>query len=148
MRSNTGGTIHYKKRPLVEIRQQLRQTMTVMRKLKLLCSSNATSTRFKVTVADAVLRAKLFYGLESIQFTGQSVKKLDTFQQKVLRSILGVKPTHLDRAMKNVKVLELCNQLMCPPKTSPATQSADPAAPSQDQEAQTSDPDQTVLAVL
>ena len=53
--------------------------------------------RFKLIVYDAVIRAKLMYGMESLQlnkeYTEHLKGKLDTFQLKGLRQILKLSTT-------------------------------------------------------
>ena len=51
------------------------------------------SLRFKLGVYDAVIRSKLVNGLESVQVNDALKKKIDTFQLKGLRQILGLKTT-------------------------------------------------------
>ena len=66
-------------------------------------------TRFKIQVYDAVVRAKLVYGLETIQLPKFLVSKLHTFQLKGLRKILKLKTTFVDRTNTNTKVFDMAN---------------------------------------
>ena len=60
-------------------------------------------------MADAVLRAKLLYGLESAQLNPAVVRRLETFQLKVLRKILKMDTTYIDRANTNETVFKNAN---------------------------------------
>ena len=48
----------------------------------------------------------MLYGLESLQMTEADCRRLDAFQQRGLRRILGIPPSHLDRTATNQTVLE------------------------------------------
>ena len=51
----------------------------------------------KVYTADAILRAKLLYGLESSQLIPSVAKRMETLQLKVLRKIFRLNTTFIDR---------------------------------------------------
>ena len=59
---------------------------------------------------NAVVTSKFAYGLETLQFTDKSLNKMNTFQLKGLRKILGVQPTFIDRTQTNARVLALANK--------------------------------------
>jgi hypothetical protein len=56
-----------------------------MKKLDLPWRNSDSPTQVKVYKADAVLRSKLLYGLESAQLIPSVLKKLETSQFKLLR---------------------------------------------------------------
>ncbi len=58
-----------------------------MEKLEEFWKHTDTSLRFKLIVYDAVVRAKLIYGLESAQLNQDHKRHIDTFQRKGLRKI-------------------------------------------------------------
>ena len=68
-----------------EISKSFAITMATMKKLDLFWRHSDCPTHVKVHVADAVLRSKLLYGLESAQLIPSVLKQLETFQLKVLR---------------------------------------------------------------
>ena len=68
-----------------DISKRFAATMATMKKLDLFWRHSGCPTHVKVHVADAVLRSKLLYGLESAQLIPSVLKKLETFQLKVLR---------------------------------------------------------------
>ena len=62
--------------------------MATLKKLDMFWKHSECPRKFKLLVQDAVIRAKLFYGLESAEQTETEQRKLDTFQLKGLRKIL------------------------------------------------------------
>jgi hypothetical protein len=75
-------------------------------------NNNDRDKRWKLIVLDSVIRAKLLYGLESLQLTDAKLKKLDTFQYRAIRKILGVPSTYIDRTFSNVKLLQIANDII------------------------------------
>ena len=65
------------------------------------------SIRVKLSVYDAVIRSKLMYGLETTALNSSCLKRLDAFQMKGLRKIVGAKSTYIDRSAANAKVMEM-----------------------------------------
>ena len=63
---------------------------------------------------DVVIRSKLVYGLEVVQIPDALKKKLDAFQLKGLRKILGYVTTFVDRANTNKKIFEDVNAIANP----------------------------------
>ena len=55
------------------------------KKLDLFWRHSPCSKAIEVQTADAVLRSKLLYGIESTQLIPSMLKRLETFQLKVLR---------------------------------------------------------------
>ena len=64
----------------------------------------------EIHVAEAVLRAKLLYGLESAQLIPSVLKRLETFQLKVLRKILKLDTTYVNRENTNETVFRQANE--------------------------------------
>ena len=67
---------------------------------------SSAKPKWKLLVFNAIAGANILYGLESLQLTPADLKRLDAFQQRGLRRILGFLPTHLDRTATNQRVLE------------------------------------------
>ena len=86
--------------------------MATMKKLDLFWRHSDCPTHVKVYTADAVLRTKLLYGLESAQLIPSVLKKLETFQLKVLRKILKLDTTYINRTNSNAHVFHRINSLM------------------------------------
>ena len=64
------------------------------------------STKFKILVYDAMIKSKLTYGLDTIELTAAMQKRLNAFQIKGLRKILGLKHVYYDRRNTNEYVLK------------------------------------------
>jgi hypothetical protein len=75
-------------------------------------SDNDRDKRWKLIVFDSVIRAKLPYGLEGLQLTDARLKRIDSFQYKAIRKILGVPSTYIDRTFSNQKLLQLANDIV------------------------------------
>ena len=75
----------YKSTNREELGKRFANTMATMKKLDTFWRHSNCDTAIKIHVADAVLRSKLLYGLESAQLIPSIAKKLDTFQLKALR---------------------------------------------------------------
>ena len=72
----------------------------------------ACSTKWKLQVYDAIIRNKLLYGLETVHLTQSLPKKVNVFQLRGLRKILGLSTTFINRANTNESVLQKANDVM------------------------------------
>ena len=61
----------------------------------------------KLRIFESLVESKLLYSLNSICLTQAQEKKLDGFQARCLRAIIGVKPSYISR-VSNKEVLEKC----------------------------------------
>ena len=91
-----------------EIQNRITATWATLRKLDLLWGNSNASIKWKIRVYDAVIVAKVLYGLESIPLTKADGRKLDAFQMKGLRKILKIKNPYWSR-VSNEKLLEMTN---------------------------------------
>jgi hypothetical protein len=105
-----GGKVYnngdYKK----EIANRIKNTWYTVKQLDLLWRKAPVSLKWKLRVYDAVIVAKVLYGLEAIPFTERDCAKLDAFQYRGLRKILQIKHPYWSR-VKNETVLQTANQL-------------------------------------
>ncbi len=69
---------------------------------------------WRVTTFDAVVRAKLVYGLEVVRLPQNLMNKLNALQLKGLRKILHMDTTYGNRANSNIKVFETANTFKNP----------------------------------
>ena len=83
-----------------EINKRFSNTMITMKKLDIFWRHSNCDTAVKIHAADAVLRAKLLYGLESSQLIPSVIRRIETFQLKVLRKILRMDTTYIHRPRK------------------------------------------------
>ena len=91
-----------------EIQHRITATWATLRKLDLLWGKSTASIKWKTRVYDAVIVAKLMYGLASIPLTKADGRKNDAFQSKGLRKILHIKSPYWSR-VSNKKLLERAN---------------------------------------
>ena len=63
---------------------------------------------------DCTYSSKSQYGLETLQLTEAMSKKLDTFQLKGLRQILGLETTFINRVNSNKQVFEVASSIAYP----------------------------------
>ena len=82
--------------------------------MKLFWQKANTTIRWKLQVLNAIVRSKLLYGLERIQLTKADISRLNAFQNKALRRILGKPPTFLDRQATSESIYrEIRDQHRC-----------------------------------
>eukprot|EP00975_Prorocentrum_lima_P013635 2900279-Prorocentrum_lima.AAC.1 len=75
--------------------------MATWKRLKVFWLRSDCPRKFKLQVYHAVVRAKLMYGLESLQLTSTHRNTLDVFYLKGLRQILGMQTTFVNRHNTN-----------------------------------------------
>ena len=73
--------------------------------------SNCTM-KHKLMVMQAVLFAKILFGLESAELTVGALRSLDTFHMKCLRKILKMKTTFVERTNTNEEVYRRASELL------------------------------------
>jgi hypothetical protein len=96
--------------PNVELAERIAACMAVFNKLHLFWRHSDCSVRLKIQAYDAIIRAKLMYGLESIVFNDTHLRKLDTFHLKGLRKILKLPTTFINREYTNAFVYSEANR--------------------------------------
>ena len=88
-----------------DLNARISSTLATITALKFFWTSS-TKPKWKLLVFNAIAGSKILYGLESLQLSTADLNRLDAFQQRGLRRILGYLPTHLDRTATNQKVLD------------------------------------------
>ena len=83
-----------------------------MKKSDLFWRHSDCPVHIKVYTADAVLRSKLLYGIESAQLIPSVFKTFETFQIKVLRKILKIDTTYINRVNSNISIFNRINTMM------------------------------------
>lgn len=95
-----------------EISKRISETTITWRKLGIFFKRSNATQRFKLTVYNAVVRAKLMYGLESAQLTAKHKKRLDVFQRRGLRQITKMKSTAWNRENDNEHLMRTANNMV------------------------------------
>ena len=73
-----------------EINHKMSQTLRTWFKLETFWKAVDCTTKWKLQVYDAVIRNKLLYGLETVHLTQSLQRKVNAFQLRGLRKILGL----------------------------------------------------------
>jgi len=84
-----------------EVTKRKADSMAMLNRLHISFRDGDSSTKRKLQVYNAVIRAKLMYGLESIMLNQSVLKALDAFQLKGLLTILKVTTAFINRAHTN-----------------------------------------------
>ena len=79
-----------------EISNKISGCFATLNKLNFFWSKSNCPTKFKINVYDAVIRAKLVYGIDLVCLPKCLQQQLNTFQLKGLRKILGMNTTYID----------------------------------------------------
>ena len=91
-----------------ELQHRIAATWKTIRRLDLLWGTSKASIKWKLKVYDAVIVAKLMYGVTSIPLSKADANKIDAFQMRGLRKILKIKHPYWSR-VSNKKLLEISN---------------------------------------
>ena len=84
--------------------------MTILKRLDIFWRHCDVTIGFKITAFDAVIRAKLLYGLESAQLNPSQQRRIEVFQLKGFRKILKMKTTYVERNNSNAEVFRRANE--------------------------------------
>jgi len=96
--------------PAIEVRGRIREAMGILKKMHVFWRHSSCSIRFKITVIQSVLYAKILFGLESAELQEGALRALDVFQLKCLRKVLKMKTTFVERGNTNEEVLRRANE--------------------------------------
>ena len=105
-----GGKLAKDAKSHTEITSRIAATMPVLRSLDLFWKQTKCTKKLTINVYNAVVASKLVYGLDTLQFTDKTLNRMNTFQLKGPRKILGMEPTFIDRTQTNALVLERANK--------------------------------------
>ena len=93
-----------------EIQHKMHQTLKTWFNLDTFWKTTVCSIRWKLQVYDAIIRNKLLYGLETVHLTQTQQKKVNAFQLRGIRKILGLSTTFVNRSNRNEYVLQRANE--------------------------------------
>jgi hypothetical protein len=109
-----GGIIHKKHDVSGEVQSKIGSCFAILNRLNFFWKKANCPHKFKLNVFDAVVRAKLVYGLETIHLSDAILSKMDAFQLKGIRKILGIQTTYMNRANTNARVFERASAIANP----------------------------------
>ena len=92
-----------------EISKRIANCMTILKRLDIFWRHCDVKIAFKITAMDAVIRAKLLYGIDSAQLTPSHQRRIGVFQLKGLRNILKMNTTFVERNNSNAEVFRRAN---------------------------------------
>ena len=77
-----------------ELNRRIQECHQILKRLDPFCLHSTCTTKFKLQVYNAIIRAKLADGMDTLHFNATDIKRLDTFQLKGLRKIRNVPTTY------------------------------------------------------
>ena len=105
--------------PEREISKRKKETMITLNKLHIFFYNSDNTVTRKMQMFNAIIRAKLMYGLETVVMNTRVKHMLDAFQLKCLRKILKVPTTYIDRQFSNDNVRTQINNRLKEAKKKP-----------------------------
>ena len=105
-----GNVLNNKADPHAEITQKIQEVNKTLWKLQDYWKATNANTKWKILIFDAVIKSKLLYGLETTQLPKPCQTRVNAFQVKGLRRILGFKHTNWDREATNELILSTATQ--------------------------------------
>ena len=87
-----------------EISNKIQEVRGTWMRLHAYWRATNANKKWQLIIFDAIVRSKLLYGLETLHLTQSMARKLDVFQLKGLRKILGMSTTFINRGNTNNKV--------------------------------------------
>ena len=95
-----------------EILNKLQSVRITWLKMMPYWKASGSNVKWKLRIFNAIIGAKLLYGLETIHLTKALLNKIDAFQVRGLRKILKLPSTFIDRRFTNRNVLDRVSALM------------------------------------
>ena len=98
--------------PNTEINERIKQASVTWNRLYKYWKLGKCSIKRKLHVWNAVIRSKLLYALTTVQINKDKANRLDAFQAKGIRRILGWKTTYIERENTNKKLRKTANKIL------------------------------------
>ena len=95
-----------------EIKHQMQQVNITWKRLHVYWRATNASKKWQLLAYDAIIKSKLLYGLETAQVGKGDLKKIDAFQLRGLRQILGKKHTYWDRGATNQVLFDMASRII------------------------------------
>ena len=106
-----GVNMNVKAEPQKELSSRIRETTVVWKRLGKFWKQGVVPAHKKIQYYNAILRAKLVYGMETLNMTQKMKNSLRVFHLKGLRQILKIKTTFINRHNTNERVFRWANQV-------------------------------------
>jgi hypothetical protein len=95
-----------------EIAQRTQATMGVARRMQIFWNKINASTTWKIRVMDSILKSRMLYAIEPTTLLVGHLKRIDSVQHKILRKILSVPSTFVDRQYSHEWLRTKAEQLL------------------------------------
>ena len=92
-----------------EIANRISTTMNTWKRMHMFKKNTNCSGRWKLVVYNSMIRFKLLYGMDTVELTNSLLSRLESFQLRGLRKILGMNSTFIDRRNTNAEVCRRAN---------------------------------------
>ena len=92
-----------------EISSRIASATATWKSLDLFWEQACCSLENRILIYSAVIRTKLLYALETVEIPASQISRLEAFQLKGLRKILGMVTTYIDRSNTNDEVFRRAN---------------------------------------
>ena len=92
-----------------EIENRISTTMNTWKSMHTFKKNTNCSVRWKLVVYNSMIRFKLLYGMDTVELTNSLLSRLESFQLRGLRKILGMNSTFIDRRNTNAEVCRRAN---------------------------------------
>ena len=109
-----GGVLTRKVNIASEISSRIASAMATWKSLDIFWKEAQCSLKNKILIYNAVIHSKLLYALETVEIPTHLLSKLESFQLKGLRKILGMATTFVNRANTNAEVFRRANMNVTP----------------------------------
>ena len=97
-----------------EISSRIASATATWKSLDMFWTQACCSLKNKILIYNAVIRSKLLYALETVEIPTSQISRLEAFQLKGLRKILGMVTTYIDRSNTNEEVFRRANLQVAP----------------------------------
>ena len=95
-----------------EISHQMQQVTITWKRLHVYWKATNASKKWQLLAYDAIIKSKLLYGLETAQVSRADLKRIDAFQLRGIRQILGEKHTYWDREATNHILFDMASRII------------------------------------
>ena len=93
-----------------EVSYQMQQVTITWKRLQTYWKATNASKKWQLLAYDAIIKSKLLYGLETAQVGKAELKRIDAFQLRGIRQILGKKHTYWDRTATSSHLFDLASR--------------------------------------
>ena len=90
----------------------MQQVTVTWKRLQTYWKATNASKKWQLLAYEAIVKSKLLYGLETAQASRADLKRIDAFQLRGIRQILGKKYTYWDRSATNNTLFDMASRII------------------------------------